>query len=83
MNAYNHRATRRQSELLRFIQDYIGAHRYPPTQREMAHALQCDLRSIQQLLNYLVAKNYISQDRGISRGIRIFRKLQSRNNGIS
>jgi repressor LexA len=60
----------RQTEMLKFIREYINENGYPPTIREIGHAAQISSTSVVNYnLNILQSKGLILRDREISRGV--------------
>lgn len=69
------RLTRRQEEVLAFIEEWIRDKRYPPSVREIA--LRFGLRSasgVHKHIKALVRKNYIAKEDFLSRSIRIVQR---------
>ena len=63
--------TFRQSLLLEHIKHFLNAEGYPPSQRDLAKALSCNHRAIQELLAQLERKGYVTHKPGVSRSLRI------------
>ena len=63
--------TPRQRELYEAICDFIRDHGYSPTHRQLAGALACKHNSIQELLEQLENKGYVSRAPGVSRSLRL------------
>jgi repressor LexA len=60
----------RQTEMLKFIREFIDENGYPPTIREIGHAAQISSTSVVNYnLNILQSKGLILRDREISRGV--------------
>jgi repressor LexA len=66
------RLTRRQQEVLDFIQEWIREKRYPPSVREIATRFGLKSASgVHKHVKALVRKNYIAKDDFLSRSIRV------------
>ena len=66
------RLTRRQQEVLDFIQEWIRDKRYPPSVREIATRFGLKSASgVHKHVKALVRKNYIAKDDFLSRSIRV------------
>src|SRR5690349_4656976 len=66
------RLTRRQQEVLDFIQEWIREKRYPPSVREIATKFGLKSASgVHKHVKALVRKNYIAKDDFLSRSIRV------------
>lgn len=65
--------SRRQLELLTFIADYLVAHRYPPTLREMCVYMNVgSTNAVHDMLHSMMHKKLVERDPGaLSRGLRI------------
>lgn len=69
--------TKRQSEVLRYIQSGVLKNGYPPTLREIASFF--NIQSVRTIFDHIVAlekKGYIKRDKGKRRGLRILRNIQ-------
>jgi len=69
--------TKRQSEVLRYIQSGVLKNGYPPTLREIASFFK--IQSVRTIFDHIVAlekKGYLKRDRGKRRGLRILRNIQ-------
>ncbi|MCX5803717.1 MAG: transcriptional repressor LexA [Proteobacteria bacterium] len=69
--------TKRQSEVLRYIQSGVLKNGYPPTLREIASFFK--IQSVRTVFDHIVAlekKGYIKRDKGKRRGLRILRNIQ-------
>lgn len=68
--------TESQAALLQTIQQFLKAKRYPPAQRQLARIMGKQLRSIQEVLERLERKGYVKYDRGVTRSLRVTRRLR-------
>jgi len=67
--------TRRQREILSFIEKEIATKGYPPTIREIAKRFSfSSTATVRDHLRALMEKGYIKREHGLSRGIRIVKK---------
>lgn len=67
--------TKRQSEILRFIQQGIVRNGYPPTIREIASRFSLNsTRTVYDHVAALEKKGYVRRDRGKGRGLRLLGK---------
>lgn len=66
------RLTRRQQEVLTFIEEWIRRKRYPPSVREIAiHFGLKSASGVHKHIKALVRKNYVAKDDFLSRSLRI------------
>jgi repressor LexA len=65
--------TRRQEEILRFIESFIGAHKYPPTIREIAGEFGISVKGAYDHVKALEKKNHIRCDLNRSRAIEVLK----------
>ena len=71
-----HRLSKRQQNMLRFMQSYMHEHGFPPSIREIGE--ECDIGStsvVNYNLNKLVDAGYIQRWGKVSRGLRIIRDI--------
>lgn len=67
--------TKRQSEILKFIQQGIVQNGYPPTIREIASRFRLNsTRTVYDHVAALEKKGYLRRDRGKGRGLKLLRK---------
>lgn len=67
------RLTQPQAALLHVIQTFWQEHGYPPAHRQLARLMGKQHRAIQEVLERLVRKGYVTYDRGVSRSLRLTR----------
>lgn len=75
--------TARQAEVLRYIEDYISDHGFPPSGRELSQA--CGLGSpsgAHRMLVLLESKGYLTRKRGLSRGVSVMAQPISTSSGL-
>jgi repressor LexA len=65
--------TRRQQEILRFIESFIGSHKYPPTIREIASEFGISVKGAYDHVKALEKKNHIRCDLNRSRAIEVLK----------
>ena len=70
----------KQKQVLEAIQYFINIHNYPPTNREIANILKCDVNTVFKKLMILEDKGYIKTTNGKSRSIVILRGVDDENN---
>lgn len=63
--------TDRQNQVMQFISDYTLEHSCPPTIREMASHLNVSIRAVQDHVNALEKKGYLTKTEKQSRSIRV------------
>jgi repressor LexA len=64
--------SRRQKDILDFIQDFLSENGYPPTIREIGKAVHITSTSVVNYnLNRLQEMGYLSREREVSRGLRL------------
>ena len=56
--------TEKQAKCLRFIYDYLLEHRYYPTQREVAKAMEVRSSTAEMFIRPLEDKGYLTRERG-------------------
>src|SRR5690348_8817130 len=75
--------SRRQQDILSFIDLFSDEHTYPPTIREIQDGLKISSTSVVDYnLNVLEQRNLIRRNRNISRGIELVGRMQPRRGGI-
>ncbi len=68
--------TKRQAEILRYIEGYIDEHRYPPSIRDIASFFSlASAGGVHKHLRNLESKGFVSLDRNVSRSIRVLRNV--------
>ena len=65
--------TRRQQEILHFIESFIAAHKYPPTIREIAAEFGISVKGAYDHVKALEKKNHIRCDLNRSRAIEVLK----------
>lgn len=76
--------SRRQQDILNFIESFTDDRSYPPTIREIQDGLSISSTSVVDYnLNVLEQRNLIHRNRNISRGIELIGRLQPRRGIIS
>lgn len=65
--------TRRQQEILHFIESFIGAHKYPPTIREIAAEFGISVKGAYDHVKALEKKSHIRCDLNRSRAIEVLK----------
>jgi len=69
----------RQAKIMEYLQEFIAAHNYPPTIREIGQAVKISSTSVVNYnLNRLEELGLISRARTVSRGLRLLKPLQKR-----
>ena len=64
--------TKRQSDTLKFVKEYIVSHGYPPTVREIGKAINVSSpATVQAHLNHLANKGYIRKENTKNRTIEL------------
>ena len=63
--------TVRQREVLTFIKDYIGDHKYPPSIRELSHHFSISIKGGYDHLKALQKKGFVRCDEGRSRALEV------------
>lgn len=66
----------KQKQVLEAIQYFINIHNYPPTNREIANILKCDVNTVFKKLMILEEKGYIKTTNGRARTIQIIKKVE-------
>ena len=66
--------TPRQSEILRFIREFLDVNEYPPTIREIAATEGITPNAVSDHLHALERKGAINREPGKARGLRILAK---------
>ena len=66
----------KQKQVLEAIQYFINVHNYPPTNREIANILKCDVNTVFKKLMILEDKGYIKTQNGRARTIQIIKKVE-------
>lgn len=66
----------KQKQVLEAIQYFINVHNYPPTNRELANILKCDVNTVFKKLMILEDKGYIKTQNGRARTIQIIKKVE-------
>lgn len=66
----------KQKQVLEAIQYFINIHNYPPTNREIANILKCDVNTVFKKLMILEDKGYIKTQNGRARTIQIIKKVE-------
>ena len=76
--------TDRQAEVLRYIEDYIADHGFPPSGRELAEACRLGSPSgAHRMLVLLERKGYLSRSQGVSRGLSVATRPISASGGFA
>lgn len=63
--------SRRESQLLAYIVDYIETHNQAPLHTEMSIALELHKSTTREYLDRLIKKGYLVRDYGKTRGLRV------------
>ncbi len=63
--------TPKQDAILRFIQDYSAENQVPPTLREIGHAFDLSVGTVQDQVEALRRKGYLTREASRSRGVRL------------
>lgn len=67
--------TKRQQEVLDFIEDYVSHHGYPPSVRNIAaHLSLVSASGVHKHIKALVRKNYLTKQEFTSRSLRVVRR---------
>lgn len=66
----------KQKQVLEAIQYFINMHNYPPTNREIANILKCDVNTVFKKLMILEDKGYIKTQNGRARTIQIIKNVE-------
>jgi repressor LexA len=70
--------SKRQIKIMEFLQEFISAHNYPPTIREIGQAAKISSTSVVNYnLNRLEELGLIARARTVSRGLRLLKPLQA------
>ena len=69
--------TKKQTNILNFIKDFIFKNGYPPTIREVADQFKIYVRAAQDHLKALERKGYIVREKGKTRSICLLPRLQT------
>jgi hypothetical protein len=76
--------TDRQAEVLRYIEDYIADHTFPPSGRELAEACRLGSPSgAHRMLVLLERKGYLTRSQGVSRGLSVATRPSSASGGFA
>ena len=63
--------TARQLELLHALRSFFTTHQYAPSHRQLGKVLHCRHNAVQEILNQLERKGYVTRTPGVSRSLRI------------
>lgn len=70
--------TRRQQEVLTFVEDYLRTHGFPPSVRDIAtHLSLASASGVHKHINALVRKRYLSKQQFTSRSLRVLKRSGS------
>ncbi len=70
--------TRRQQEVLTFIEDYVRSHGFPPSVRDIAaHLSLVSASGVHKHIKALVRKRYLSKQEFTSRSLRVLKRTGS------
>lgn len=72
----NHRITPSQARVLRFIIAWSETYAYPPTNSEIAQAIQTTPENARQLVNRLLRAGFIRKNPNIPRSITVTSKVE-------
>lgn len=63
--------TKKQQEILKFIEKSTAANGYSPTYKEISEQFEVNVNAIQKVIGVLTAKGYIEKHNGIARGLKV------------